>query len=212
VKTEQLIRALSADRTAPPAPIGRDIGIALLAGLVLAALMFMTLLNVRADAASAMGEWRFALKFVVTLGLAVPAIALLRHLATPFDAAGRAWLWLLLAPIGLLCGILAELVSMPADTWSQRLIGTNALHCLSLIPLLSLPLLACVFVALKRGAPAHPRRAGAIGGVACASVAAALYALNCPDDSPLFVATWYVIAIATITAGASVLGSRVLRW
>jgi hypothetical protein len=43
-------------------------------------------------------------------------------------------------------------------------------------------------------------------------VGAALYALSCPDDSPLFVATWYSIAIAVVTAASAYIGSRTLRW
>jgi hypothetical protein len=39
-----------------------------------------------------------------------------------------------------------------------------------------------------------------------------LYALTCPDDSPLFVATWYSIAIAVVAGGAAWVGNRLLRW
>ncbi|MGA7427255.1 MAG: NrsF family protein, partial [Rhodoplanes sp.] len=32
------------------------------------------------------------------------------------------------------------------------------------------------------------------------------------DDSPLFVATWYSLAITLVVAVGAVLGPRVLRW
>ena len=96
--------------------------------------------------------------------------------------------------------------------WMTRLLGHNALHCLSLIPLLSVPPLVSLLVALRRGAPRRPAVAGAMAGLVAAAVAATLYAVTCPDDSPLFVATWYSIAIAGVTAVAAYSGTRVLRW
>jgi len=43
-------------------------------------------------------------------------------------------------------------------------------------------------------------------------LAATLYAAHCPDDSPLFVATWYSTATALVTALGALLGSKVLRF
>jgi hypothetical protein len=45
-----------------------------------------------------------------------------------------------------------------------------------------------------------------------AGLAATLYASHCADDSPLFVATWYSLAIALVVAAGAWLGPRVLRW
>jgi hypothetical protein len=39
-----------------------------------------------------------------------------------------------------------------------------------------------------------------------------LYASHCTDDSPLFVATWYPIATAVVTAAGALIGARVLRF
>jgi hypothetical protein len=43
-------------------------------------------------------------------------------------------------------------------------------------------------------------------------IAATLYASHCTDDSPLFVATWYSLAIGMVALVGYVIGSRVLRW
>jgi hypothetical protein len=93
-----------------------------------------------------------------------------------------------------------------------RLIGHNATHCLSLIPMLSLAPAASLLLALRHGAPARPGLAGAIAGLVAGGFGASLYALTCPDDSTLFVATWYTIAIAVVTAVSSFIGARFLRW
>ena len=53
---------------------------------------------------------------------------------------------------------------------------------------------------------------GAMAGLLSAGLAATLYASHCPDDSPLFVATWYTIATALVTAIGALVGSKVLRF
>lgn len=80
------------------------------------------------------------------------------------------------------------------------------------VPLLSLPLLAASLIGLRHGAPTRPALAGAMAGLLSAGLAATLYAAHCTDDSPLFVATWYSIATALVTAIGALAGSKVLRF
>jgi hypothetical protein len=53
---------------------------------------------------------------------------------------------------------------------------------------------------------------GAVAGLLAGGLAATLYATHCPDDSPLFVAIWYSLAIALVVLAGAVVGRRVLRW
>ena len=94
----------------------------------------------------------------------------------------------------------------------MRMVGKNAWNCLTSIPLMSLPLLAAALLGLRHGAPTRPALAGAIAGLLSAGLAATLYASHCTDDSPLFVATWYTIAAALVTAVGALAGPRVLRF
>ena len=211
MKTEELIRALAADGVRPVVPISRQLFGAVLAGIVLSAALFLTILHPRADIAEAVHTPAFVFKLIVTLSLAVASAALLAEAARPLPR--FRWRWaLVLAPLLLALGVVSELSTLPSETWGPRLVGHNAPHCLSLIPLLSLAPLACVLVTLRRGAPARPALAGAVAGLVAAGLGGALYALTCPDDSPLFVATWYSIAIAVVTAASAFIGSRALRW
>ena len=41
---------------------------------------------------------------------------------------------------------------------------------------------------------------------------AAFYAAHCPDDSPLFVAAWYSLAVALVAAVGAATGRLTLRW
>jgi hypothetical protein len=66
--------------------------------------------------------------------------------------------------------------------------------------------------AMRRGAPASPVWAGAAVGRLAAAMGAALYALHCFDDSPLFAAVWYSAAILIVSAVGAAMGARLLRW
>jgi hypothetical protein len=211
MRTEDLIRALAADATRPAMPINRLLAIAVVAGVALSILLFLVTLHARGDIAMAILTPAFCFKLVVTLALAVTSGALLSDVARPLPRS-RLHGALIFAPVLLIAGVLFELFTVPADAWAVRLIGHNASHCLSLIPLLSLAPAACLLFALRRGAPARPGLAGAIAGLVAGALGASLYALTCPDDSALFVATWYTIAIAAVTTASAFIGRRILRW
>ena len=100
----------------------------------------------------------------------------------------------------------------PSSTWEPSLIGSNSRFCLTLIPLLAIGPLACLLLALRQGAPTRPGVAGAVAGLAASAIAATFYAANCTDDAPLFVATWYPLAIAMVVAAGYGIGSISLKW
>jgi hypothetical protein len=93
-----------------------------------------------------------------------------------------------------------------------RLVGSNSKICMTAIPALSLPLLIAALIGLRHGAPSRPALSGAIAGLLSAGLAATLYASHCTDDSPLFVATWYTLAVALMAALGALMGSRMLRY
>jgi len=173
---------------------------ALLVALPVSAAMLLVTLGVRQDVMTAMHNPFFDLKFLVTLALALPAIMISLHLSRP-EASLRGWAWLLLLPLGLLgIGIAGEMMLPQRLPMMTRLVGNNSRVCMVAIPAFSLPLLAASLVALRQGAPTRPAVAGALAGLLSAGLAATLYAAHCSDDSPLFVATWYTIATALVTA------------
>jgi hypothetical protein len=174
--------------------------------------MFLTEYGVRPDVMTAIHNPFFDLKFVVTLALAISAIMVSLHLSRP-EASLKGWAWLLLIPAGILAAAIASEMMMPQrEPMMTRLIGSNSRICLTAIPLMAMPLLAGALIGLRHGAPARPAVAGAIAGLLSAGLAATLYASQCTDDSPLFVATWYTIATALVTAVGALVGSRVLRF
>ena len=184
--TDQLIRTLSADITHRTRPVGFALMLALLAAGSVSLLMFFTELGIRPDVMTAMRNPFFGLKFAVTLALAIAAIAVSLHLSRP-EASLRGFGWLLLIPAGLLtAGIGGEMMMPQRLPMLTRLIGSNSRVCLTVIPLLSLPILVGALIGLRHGAPARPALAGAVAGLLSAGFAATLYASHCTDDSPLF--------------------------
>jgi hypothetical protein len=212
METEQLIQMLAADNPHRARPVGFVLALALLAAAPVSVVMFMMALGVRPDVMTAMHNPFFDLKFVITLALAISAIVVGLHLSRP-EASLKGWGWLLLIPVGIIvAGIGSEMMMPQRLPMMTRLIGNNSRVCMTAIPLLSLPLLAGALAGLRHGAPARPALAGAIAGLISAGLAATLYASHCTDDSPLFVATWYPIATAMVTAAGALIGARVLRF
>ncbi len=212
MKTEDLIKAITADAKSIEPPIARTVAMAVGVGSLISALLFVWVLGIRGNFLESFAtSWRFVFKFVLTLSVAVPAFMLIRGLARP-DFNGRQLWWLALAPAVLLAGVMLELMALPSDAWRANMVGHNSIFCLIIIPLLSLAPLAAVLYALRRGAPTHPAIAGAVGGLLSAAIAATLYAAHCPDDSPLFLAAWYTVGIVLMTGVGTLLGARFLRW
>ena len=211
MKTDDLIKAMAADHQTG-VKVSDAVRLALLAGALIAGLAFFATLGFRPDVEQAVRTARFLFKFVVTLSLAATAAAIVLRIGRPgVPLAG--WPWAL-AAVGLVlaAAVAVELYVTPQSAWAAKWIGTNASHCLTVIPLLSVPTLAGLLVALRRGAPAHPASAGALTGLASVGIAATYYASNCTDDSPLFVATWYSLAAIIVVAVGAVAGARLLRW
>lgn len=212
MRTDDLIAALVSDLTVSRKLLQKAFAAALASGSVVAAAIFLLWIGVRPDIAQALETARFPFKLVITLSLAATATGLLVRLARPSVPPGPwRWLWLA-APFLLALAVGAELAVMPASSWWPRLIGSNARSCLTLIPLLSIGPLVCLLVALRQGAPTQPGLAGAVAGLVASGIAATLYASNCTDDSPLFVATWYPLAMGIVVLAGYIAGSRCLRW
>lgn len=211
--TDRLIRSLAADNEFRTRPLAAMLAPALLIALLVSLAMLLATVGLRKDLMIAMRNPLFDLKFVVTLSLALPAIAISLHLSRP-EASLRGWVGWLLLPVAVLAlAIPAEMMMLPQRApMMTRLIGHNAMLCLAAIPLLSLPLLAAALLVLRQGAPSRPAVAGALAGLLSAGLAGTLYAAHCIDDSPLFVATWYTLATALVAAIGALAGARWLKY
>jgi hypothetical protein len=212
VRTSELIAALAADPVPEPIRLDRRVAAALALGLIGSLAYYALFLGPRPEFAALLRTGRFDLKFVDSFALALPCLLLMLRLARP-DAQPRSLLIWLLAPLILLAaGVVGELMVVPQSEWLARLVGQNSMFCTRTIPMLAAPMLAALIVAMRAGAPLHPGLTGAIAGAAAAGVAALFYASHCPDDSPLFVATWYPLATLICAGVGALAGRRYLAW
>lgn len=210
MKTEDLIRALAEDRSLSPG-IGSRLALALPLALGVVAVVFLATMNLR----SGIGEFpvlrAVLIKLGVTLPLAFAGVFLARRALAPGQE--RASMALLMLPVAVLVAALTwDLARFGLDHASARLFGRNYLGCLVAIPLLSvLPLFALLW-SFRQGAPTDPGKAGLLSGLGAAGLGASLYALHCPDDSPLFFLAWYSAATLVVALFGRVVGRRFLAW
>lgn len=212
METNDLINALRADSAKQAMPLAYAWWMAIIAATIVAAGAFFVLIGPRADFAVAAHTARFLFKFVVTLALVVVAFALLRALSRPGSDVRRVAHRLVLMPILLGTAVMAELFAVPSDRLATVWWGSNVYVCLTFIPLIGVGPLAVFLTALRHGAPTRPSLAGAVAGLLAGGIAATFYAAHCTDDSPLFVTTWYSVAIAGLVALGAICGGRVARW
>ncbi len=212
MKTDAFIELLVSDIAGPlPNLRLRLVGAAVVAA-ALSVVLLLLFYGIRPDLLIMLSTWRVALKFIVALTLAATGAVLALHLMRPEARSADAWLILGPAPLILAAAGLGELSMLPTASWSKQVIGAHPIACLIAIPLLSsLPLGGILWV-LRDGAPAIPAHAGAAAGAMAAGIGSAIYAMHCPDDSPLFLAIWYVVAATLVVAAGWVSGARMLRW
>lgn len=210
MKTDALIEVLTADGE-KRSPAHQFLMAAVAAGTIVSVIAFLATIGLRQDLGSALLTWRFDAKLVVialALVMAVcDAFRLIRPTGRSLPASFNT-----LPLAALAAAVIAELILSPASTWAPKLIGTNASLCLVVIPLLSLPVLIALLIAMRHGAPSSAVSAGASAGRLAACISAFLYGLHCFDDSPLFVAVWYPLAALPVVAAAAFAGRLTLRW
>jgi hypothetical protein len=211
MKTGELVDLLARDTTRHAAP-GSTLLRALVPAGVVSAIVMLWWIGLRPDLAAALHTPRFDVKLLLNIALWFAATGLVLRLSRPVDHPGiwPAVLWMV--PCALLVGVILELFIVPRGQWWSVAHGTNSTWCLRLIPALALAPLVATLWMLRRAAPARPALAGAAAGLMCSGLAGTLYALHCPDDSPLFVGIWYVLAAAIVTLAGALCGARLLRW
>jgi hypothetical protein len=211
MKTDDLIQTLSADLH-PAARVEKVLPIVLIFTTLVFGGSFLAVAGVRPDLGQALEAVDVAIKQAAPPVMAAAGFGLSLRMSQPGAGPGP-WLWLLLAgPLIVLAAMAAQLLILPMDLWPVAMRGHSRFVCLSMIPLISLPILAGSVFALRSGAPIRPGLCGATAGLMSGTAAASAYAFFCTDDNPLFYGTWYGAAILIVTLAGFILGRRVLHW
>lgn len=213
VQTDDLIEQLSSRVPSVPRHAAlRRLAVCAGGGAVAATALLVIAFGVRPDIASASATVPFWMKWAFTVTLSVAAFAVLRRVVRPEGRIGALWLGIAM-PIGMVMMFGAfVLIRAPASQRTGLWLGETALRCPAAILLLATPVFAALLVALRRQAPTRLGVAGGAAGLLAGSVGASVYALTCPEQSPAFMATWYVAGILAATLIGVVVGRRLLRW
>lgn len=211
MKTDDLIRALAADVTPVPS-VTHGLRVQLAVALAVCAALLGIVLGYRADLGSAVLTPAPALRLGLALAVFGIGLRISLDLARP-DGDARVRYWPLLGLAGGATLLVAwALVVTPASDWGRAMFGTRPAGCLLGIIVLSILPVATLMLALRRGATGSPTLLGAVAGLTGSGAAAAVYALHCIEDSPLFYVAWSGLAMALVTAASALIGARLLRW
>lgn len=67
-------------------------------------------------------------------------------------------------------------------------------------------------LALRRGAPTSPIRAGWLTGIAAGGLGAFAYNLHCPFNNVVYIGLWYTLAVAGCAVIGRLVVPRLIRW
>ena len=67
-------------------------------------------------------------------------------------------------------------------------------------------------IALRKGAPTSPERAGWLTGVASGGLGALAYNFHCPFDSLTYTGLWYSLAVAICAVAGRLIVPKLIRW
>lgn len=208
-----LIEALCADLTpVTPVPPARIIGRGALIGAGAALLVVLAAWGVQPGIDHGLPLAALLLKAGAMIAIAGIALRSLAAQARPgaSPVALLPALGLVVAALGFVA--LGQMLVAHEAGAGHLLFGQSWQSCPWRIAALSFPLLGGLFWALRQQAPVDLRRAGATAGLLAGSIAAAVYALACSEQSAAFVLCWYGLGIGIATLAGALAGPRLLRW
>jgi hypothetical protein len=210
--TDDLIDRLANDlRPARRGAVTIPIVAAIVVGIALAGLG-LAWIGMRPDMPDAMMTPIFWVKFAYPALIAVGGFIALERLVRP-GGSGRRGLFLV-AAIFALSGILGiiQLAMSPPEMAQVLVMGGSALVCPFLIAGLSAPVFVATILAARRLAPTNLPLAGLAAGLLAGGVGAWVYSFHCGESGLPFLAIWYTLGIAIVTAVGALAGRWFLRW
>lgn len=213
MKTEDLIETLALTGQPETADLMRlRLVQAAALGLAAALVVMMFQLGLRPDLLAALAGPMIWTKLAYGGAMALAGYLAIERLARPDGDPRRGWQLGLLGLALILAAGWLQLGLAPAAARADLIMGRSAAQCPGNIALLSLPVLAVLFLAVRRMAPVNTLAAGAACGLFSGGLATAIYALHCPESSPGFVAIWYSLGMALSLGLGALLGPLALRW
>lgn len=213
MKTEDLIAMLAngtppVERRVPR----RRFALALLLGFAAATVLMTVGLGLRPDLNEAIHLPMFWLRMAFPACIAAAATWITWRLSRPGLRIGGRWAGLGTPIVLAWIGMAVVLTGAPAGARLPLFLGHTWHVCPVLIALLSTPTFIGMLWAVRGMAPVRPRITGAAVGLLAGATATVAYCLHCPEMSPAFWSTWYLLGMAIPALVGALIGPRVLRW
>ena len=212
MRTDDLIAQLSSGlEPVKSGAVARLLLGATMMGMAGSAVLLMVLIGPRHDLASAMSHPGMWMKLAYTFAIAGFGLWLVERAGRPGAEMARPALFLALPLLAIV--LLAGLqMSTPGADMPGLVMGRSSRVCAALVTLTALPTLAATFWALRKLAPTRLTLAGAGAGLFAGAAGAFVYCFHCTEEAAPFIAVWYSLGIALVTALGALLGRTLLRW
>ncbi|AJK46592.1 DUF1109 domain-containing protein [Burkholderia plantarii] len=213
MNTDELIMTLI-DAPRPPgrAAVSRRLGLAALAGIVVALLLLPAIRGDTVRLAHALGTPLFWVKVMLPASMTLAALRVAARLARPGLAVGRAWLWLGLPLAAVSVAAVAVLAAAPPELRPALVLGHTWRTCsLYIVGLSGVPLVVLLH-AMRGLAATRPSVAGTVAGLLAGAIGTLAYSFRCPETAVPFWAVWYSLGMAVPALIGALAGRRALRW
>ena len=212
MRTDELIADLSG-RLEPvrPAALTRQLGLAVLAGLIGSAILMLSVLGLRHDIGRAITSFGMWTKLIYTFAIAVFGFWLVERAGRPGADMARPARVLML-PVLVIALLAAAQLLTPGADMPVLILGHSSRVCAFLVILTALPTLLATFWALRRMAPTRLTLAGLGAGLFAGGAGAFVYSFHCTEGSAPFICIWYSLGILLTAGLGGLLGQRLLRW
>ena len=212
MRTDELIGRLSSGlEPVKRGQVTRMLLVAAAIGLVGSVVVMLGMMGLRHDFAAAMVSFGMWTKLVYTFAIALFGFWLVERMGRPGAEMTRP-LQLLAVPLLAILLLAALQMSAPQADMPKLVLGHSSRVCAYLATVTALPTLAATFWALRQLAPTRLTVAGAGAGLFAGAVGAFVYSFHCTEGAAPFIAIWYTLGIAVVTALGAALGPRLLRW
>lgn len=213
MKTEDLISMLSTNvEVVDQRRVGRNIGMAVVAGAAVAVATVIFVLGPRADLTTVGTFIPSLLKVAFGVIILVPASIYLIRLTRPGGERKSSAALVALPFFGVMLLVALSLGFAQGSHWKGAILSDEWLECVISIPLIAVVPFSVIIWVVRQMAPTDLARTGAFAGLVAGCLSATGYALHCADDSVPFFAVWYGGTIALCTYAGWRLGPKLLRW
>ena len=213
MRTDDLIELLSTNvEPVDHRPTVRNIRMAIVAGILAALTIVLSVLGPRGDLTSLGNVIPAIFKVAATAIILIPASIYLIKLSHPGGEHKTPVILVLFPFIAVIVLAVLSLASTPSSHWQGVILSDAWLECVISIPLIAIVPFAVITWTVRQMAPTDLARTGAFVGLVAGCISAIGYAFHCVDDSVPFIALWYGGTIALCTFAGWRLGPKILCW